>query len=90
MDTWNDTDHIDLGGRWTGWRLRGNYLVTPDGDRMTPERVTGLAWRDSLELRRAGFASRRKAEAAKRDAGKFVRVVVVSLAEYRLRGVGAA
>lgn len=58
-----------LNGRFIGWRIAGNYLVSPDGDRMTPERLKGLVWRDSMELRLAGYASRRKAEAAKTVCG---------------------
>src|SRR5690606_8458146 len=53
---------------WNGWRWteNGRYLVSPDGDHMTAERLRGLAWRDAMELRRAGYASRRKAEAGTR------------------------
>lgn len=35
------------------WSLRGNHVVSPHGDRMTPERLAGLAWRDRMELRLA-------------------------------------
>lgn len=84
--------NMDFDDEWRGWKLRGNYLISPCGDRMTPGRVAGLAWRDSLELRRAGFASRRKAEAGKRGQqyGPKIKVVIIELAEYRLRGVSAA
>lgn len=81
-------DHIDLQGDWTGWRLRGRHLVSPDGERITQERLSGLLWRDQLELRRAGYASRRRAEAARCDHQR-VKVVVVELAELRCRGVAA-
>lgn len=47
---------------WNGWRFAGRFLVSPDGDRMTPERLRGLCWRDQLELRRAGYNTRRQAE----------------------------
>jgi len=80
--------NIDLAGPWQGWRLRGRHLVTPGGERLTPERVAGLAWRDAMELRRAGYASRRAAERAAH--GPTIRVVVVDLHEYRERGVSAA
>lgn len=30
-----------LSGPFSGWSIRGNYLVSPDGDRMTPERIAG-------------------------------------------------
>ncbi len=79
-----------LTGPFAGWSVRGNYLVSPDGDRMTPERITGLAWRDQMELRVAGFASRRKAEAGQRKAGQrqMVKVVVVDLGDFRDRHFG--
>jgi hypothetical protein len=85
------TDH-DFDGEWYGWRLRGRLLVSADGQRMTPERLRGLMWRDKMELRRAGFASRRKAEEAARVANRrqMVKVVIVDLADYRLRGVAAS
>lgn len=52
MAEWNDTDHIDPGGHWIGWRLRGRVLISPDGDRITPERLRGLLFSESLKLRR--------------------------------------
>jgi len=33
---------LDLGGPWTGWKLRGAHLVSPDRDRITPEQLRGL------------------------------------------------
>ncbi|MGV6490320.1 DUF3653 domain-containing protein [Stenotrophomonas rhizophila] len=79
-----------LSGPFAGWSVRGNYLVSPEGDRMTPERLVGLAWRDQMELRLAGYASRRKAEAGSRKAGQrqMVKVVVVDLGEFRERHFG--
>lgn len=79
-----------LTGPFAGWSLRGNYLVSPHGDRMTPERLAGLAWRDQMELRLAGYASRRKAEAGTRKAGQrqMVKVVVVDLGDFRERHFG--
>lgn len=50
---WNDTDHIDPGGRWIGWRLRGNFLISPDGDKITPERLRGILFREDLAKRTA-------------------------------------
>lgn len=80
---------IDLSDEWTGWRLRGRHLISPDGDRLTPERLKGIVWRESMELRRAGFASRRKADAGS-SRRQLVKVVVIDLDTYRLRGIGAA
>lgn len=74
---------LDLPGDWTGWRLRGRHLVSPEGERITQERLSGLLWRDKLQLRRAGYASRRRAETA-RSSRQHVKVVVVELADLRL------
>lgn len=79
--------HIYLNGDFAGWRVSGRYLVSPDGQRITPERLRGLLFRDELELRRAGYAARRKAEAGHPSSryGAKVKVVVVDLAEVRDR-----
>lgn len=53
MTDWTDTDHIDPGGRWLHWRLRGNFLISPDGDRITPERLRGILFREDLTKRTA-------------------------------------
>lgn len=42
-----------LHGPWAGWRMAGRVLVSPDGDRIAPERLRGLMFRESLERRRA-------------------------------------
>lgn len=86
-----DTGQLDLPGEWYGWRLKGRHLVSPDGDRLTPERLRGLIYRDLQELRLAGFASRRKAEAGQRAAkyGPRIKVVIVDLADYRAHGLAA-
>lgn len=77
---------------WSGWSIKGDYLVAPDGARLHRRRVAGLAWRYEMELMRAGYASQQKADAGKRRAGygPKVKVVVVDLADYRLHGVAAA
>lgn len=31
-----------LYGPWSGWRLAGRELVSPDGDRLSPERLRGI------------------------------------------------
>jgi hypothetical protein len=31
---------------WSGWRLAGHHLGSQNGDRMTPERLRGLSWRE--------------------------------------------
>ena len=39
---WKVHGALDLEGAWLGWRLRGRDLVSPDGDRISPERLRGL------------------------------------------------
>ena len=80
---------IDFTDDWYGWRLRGRHLVSPDGQRITRQRLEGLLWRDAMELRHAGFASRRKVE-AERPTRQLVKVVVVQLAELRIDGKAAS
>lgn len=41
-----------LHGPWTGWRMAGRVLVSPDGDRIAPERLRGLMFREALQKRR--------------------------------------
>lgn len=53
-------NHQHLGGPWTGWRMAGRVLVSPDGDRITPERLRGILWREGLEKRRRGSAHAEK------------------------------
>lgn len=77
---------IDLSGKWSGWKLRDRDLVSPDGQRISPQRLEGLLWRDAMELRLAGFANRRQAEKER----QVVRVVVVRLQDYRQNGIAAA
>lgn len=43
---------LDLGNAWQGWRLRGDQLISPDGDRVTPLRLSGLLFVESLQKRR--------------------------------------
>lgn len=84
--------NIDFDDEWSGWRLRGRYLVSDDGQRISIGRLRGLLWREQLELRRAGYASRRKAEQGRLAAGRLprIKVVVIDLAEYRLNGLAAS
>lgn len=48
-----------LHGPWDGWRLAGRDLVGPDGDRISPERLRGLLWRQQTEARRDALRARR-------------------------------
>lgn len=45
---------------WTGWRFTsaGSQLVSPDGDRVTPERLRRLLWRQAQEARAAARRTR--------------------------------
>lgn len=51
-------NHVRLHGPWAGWRLVGRDLVSPDGMRMSAERVRGLAWRQEAEGRLAAIRAR--------------------------------
>ncbi|HZX76824.1 DUF3653 domain-containing protein [Lysobacter sp.] len=83
--------NLDFEDEWYGWRLRGRHLVSEDGQRMTVERLRGLMWRDKMELRLQGYASRRAAEEARRAAHRpKVKVLVIDLGEYRHRGIAAS
>lgn len=76
---------------WTGWKVRGRYLIAPDGQRIHQRRLLGLMWREEQELRRAGFASRDAADRGRVSphssrARQLVKVVVIDLAEVRVNG----
>ncbi len=79
----------DVPSAWAGWHFsaNGKHLVSPDRDRITPERLAGILWRDAMELRRAGLRSRREAEKTVRRG--LVKVVVVELADWHARNVGS-
>lgn len=75
---------------FAGYRVCSRYMISPDGQHITPERLKGILWRDEMELRRAGYVSRRKAEAAKKRFGTAkVKVVVVDLADWHRERFGA-
>ena len=79
----------DVPSHWNGWHFSasGRHLISPERDRITPERLAGLLWRDSMELRRAGLRSRREAEKPVRRGP--VKVVIVDLADWHARNVGS-
>lgn len=79
----------DVPAPWAGWAFsaNGKHLLSPERDRITPERLAGLLWRDAMELRRAGLRSRREAE--KPVLQGRVKVVVVDLADWHARNVGS-
>ena len=40
-----------LYGPWAGWRLAGRVLVSPDGDRISPERLRGILFQEAARAR---------------------------------------
>jgi hypothetical protein len=44
--------HVDLSADWAGWRIRGPWLISPEGDRINPQRLRGLLFREANEKRR--------------------------------------
>jgi hypothetical protein len=62
---------------WSGWFFRGGVLVSPDGHRITPERLRGLLFRQDSERRLAAVRAREK------RFGEVVRGLVRNLARER-------
>jgi len=77
-------NQVELTGPWLGGRLAGRDLVSPDGQRISPERLRGLIFRQSIDGRRD------RARARRQPKQQLVRVVVVDLAQYRANGGAAA
>ena len=46
------TCHDDLTAEWSGWKLRGRVLISPEGDRITPARLRGMLFVESLRGRK--------------------------------------
>ncbi len=44
---------MPLYGPWAGWRMAGRDLVSPDRQRISPERLRGLLFRQASEQRLA-------------------------------------
>lgn len=63
---------IDLTGPWRGWKIRQQYLVSPDGDRIMMREIIGM-----LIHYRAKFGH----QARKRDASRNDSTNVVSFAK---------
>lgn len=80
---------VEMHPAWERWRFtpEGRYLVAPDGQHITQQRMEGILWRDEQELRLAGHRSRRKAERAVRQ-GSTVKVVIVDLATWQAKHLG--
>lgn len=65
--------------------MAGRDLVSPAGERFSPERLRGLAWRAGAEDVRDAARARRMPKQR-----QLVRAVVVDLADYRAGLAGAA
>jgi len=78
-------NHVRLHGPWAGWRLAGRELVSPDGVRMSAERVRGLAWRAEQEERLATIRAR---NAAHRHRGT-VTVVRIPVRDWHIERFGS-
>lgn len=54
--------HTPENDRWHGWRFTqsGQDLVSPHGQRFSPQRLAGLAWRVEAESRLASARARRE------------------------------
>jgi hypothetical protein len=53
-----------LFGPWVGWRMVGRELVSPDGDRINPERLRGMLFVESNRLRLQQLRQRATARVA--------------------------
>lgn len=79
-------NHTPLHGAWGGWRLAGKELVSPNGLRVSPERLMGLAWRAGMiDLQERLMARKAREKAVRQQA---VKVVVVDLADWQERHFG--
>ena len=80
---------VEIHPAWERWRFteEGRYLVAPDGQHITQQRMEGILWRDEQELRLSGHRSRKKAEKAVRQ-GSMVKVVIVDLATWQAKHLG--
>ena len=68
--------------------MAGPDLVSPDGDRIRPERLRGLLWRDAQERRLADTRARNKAQKAGLQGN--VVVIRMPLADWHAERFGRA
>ena len=59
---WKVHGALDLEGAWLGWRLRGRDLVSPDGDRISPERLRGLMFLEAVTRWKGRRGARARAD----------------------------
>lgn len=81
------TNHVHLSQQWQGWRLAGRDLVSPDGDRINPQRLRGLLFRQAAEARLHAAKARRKPAQPK---SQTVKVLIVPLTDWQERHFGRA
>lgn len=79
--------HNDLTADWLGWKQRGHWLVSPAGDRISPERMKGVLWRLQQEERLTAARNRNASRKAVRQ--QLVKVVVVDLADWQAQRFGS-
>lgn len=46
-------NHVHLSGPWAGWRLAGRDLVSPDRQRISPERLRGILFQETARKKLA-------------------------------------
>ena len=63
-----------LYGPWEGWRMTGQYLISPDRKRINPQRLRGLMFRQDAETR---LANRRSQEMNASNADRKARIVLI-------------
>jgi hypothetical protein len=78
--------YTELRADWLGWKQRGRYLVSPDGQRISPERIRGIMWRMEAEARRDNARAR---NAKAKVSQGCVKVVVVDLADWQAHHFGS-
>lgn len=80
-------NHVQLAGQWQGWRLAGRDLVSPAGERISPERMRGIMWRQQSEARLA--SARAKREAYEGISKNLVTIVRIPNADWHRERFGA-
>jgi len=43
-------NQIGFSGKWEGWRMAGEYFISPDGLRMRPKQMQMLYWEHGAKL----------------------------------------
>lgn len=78
--------HADLTADWLGWKQRGRWLVSPSGERISPERMKGILWRQQQEEHLSAARNRNSSRKAVRR--QMVKVVVVDLQDWHAQRFG--